>query len=124
MNTSDIINTWGQLVAAGGGVGIFSTPTSSGRVSTSPKFQVIRITAQGREIPTDPRPPDQRPWYDHGRKTFLPFAYNDKAKALAAAQAWVAEQGWYDGPWARNRMGDYLPTNIHKRFPLRPRNAK
>lgn len=112
---SDIINTWGQIVAAGGGVGIFFRPTSSGRVSTTAAFRVIRIDARGKEIPTDPA----AAWYNHGRKTFLAFV--DKPAALAAAQAWVAAQGWYDGPWARNRTGDYLPADIHRRFPLQPR---
>lgn len=109
-----ICNTWGQLVAAGGGVGIFFKPRDTGRGGSGACFRVIRIGADGLEIPTDPK----APWYNHGRKTFLPFG-SSKAESLAAAQAWVKAQGWYDGPWLRNRMGDYLPAEIHTRFPLR-----
>jgi predicted metalloprotease with PDZ domain len=42
-----------------------------------------------------------------------------KRAALDAAKKWVAEQGWYDGKWARNRMHDYVPVHVNKQFPLR-----
>jgi hypothetical protein len=116
MSEREIINTHDQLVAAGGGVAlIYLASTAGQRGGMGARFHVYRIGADGRQRVTDPN----AHWSDSHCKTFHVFV-KSREEQLAAAQAWVAEQGWYTGLWARNRMGDYVPADIHKRFPLRP----
>lgn len=62
-----------------------------------------------------------------GCKTFRTFARPEpttalkKAAALAEAKKWVAEVYGYTGPWKRNHMGAYVPAEVAKLYPLRPR---
>ena len=110
------INTHEQLMAAGGGIAIMPVYHGVSRAerTTSNGWSVYRIV-NGQQISTDP----SAPWYCHGRKTFVFHSgKHSKADALAMAQRWVAEQGWYDGQWTRNRMGDYVPSDTNRRFPL------
>ena len=114
------VNTFEQLVAAGGGVAI-GTAYAPGRQQYACGWRVWRVV-NGRSVRTDDR--KDAPWYYHGDRVFSYGFGTDKATALAQARAWVKDQGWYDGPWVRNRFGDWLPTDIHKRFPLQPRERK
>lgn len=78
-------------------------------------------------ILTDPsnRPIDRA----KGRKEFPLFneggeggRAGQKKRAIARAQGWVAGEYGYTGRWVRNRMGDYVPAEVHKRWPLRDRD--
>lgn len=115
-----MINTHDQLVAAGGGVAL--CPNHVGiRTTRIYGWHVYRVDAAGVKIVTDPK----AAWYDYGRKVFyppadLPFHERQRA-ALAEAQAWVKKQGWYAGEWSRNRMGDFVPADVQKRFPIQKR---
>lgn len=107
-----ITNTHDQLVASNGGVAITPAQTQ-GR---SPRFYgwtVYRIDAKGREVVTD----CNAAWYNYGRKTFS-ATMKGRMESLQEAKEWVAAQGWYDGKWVRNRMFDYVPADVNKRFPL------
>jgi hypothetical protein len=115
------VNTHEQLKFAGGGVAIVVT-RGGARTDYVNGYGVYRLDAGGKVIPTRPG----APWYDYGKKVFLSSMLNGnfherQRAALAKAQQWVAAQGWYDGEWARNRSGDYVPAEINKRFPLRVR---
>ena len=111
-----IVNTWDQIMAAGGtGVFISAVSVTTSRAAKTPAtdWVVIRLV-DGREVATD----RQAAWYHNKHKAFSFSCHGDKVKALAAAKAWVANQGWYDGNWVRNRMGDFLPAEINKQFPI------
>jgi hypothetical protein len=116
--TTEAINTHDQLCLAGGGVAITSS-YGGARTLYFNGWAIYRI-ANGKQVVTDPN----AHWQDHGKRVFHTFAESGtpaerKRAALDAAKKWVAEQGWYDGKWARNRMHDYVPVHVNKQFPLR-----
>lgn len=119
-NERDIINTHDQLRAAGGGVAIVPNYTGT-RTQYFYGWAVYRVNEHGQQIATNPK----APWYDYGKQVFGAMGAGGKTpaersrNALAAAKAWVAERGWYDGEWARNRARDYVPKDINARFPIR-----
>lgn len=112
-----LINTFDQLVAAGGGCAIV-TARSPGRTPRARGWSVYRINKSGQQVVTDPK----AAWYEHGMKTFDWFG-KTKAEAMAETQAWIAEEYGEHGPWARNAMRDYVPERINKAFPL-PKKEK
>lgn len=119
MTTTECINIFDQLVAAGGGVAIVSAQSPGN--DRPHGWWVIRIV-KGLEVATDP----DAAWYHHKRKWFSPWRDNlsrneGKAAALEAAKIWIAEQYGEKGPWKRNRHGDYVPERIAKNHPLRKR---
>lgn len=109
---SEVINTYDQLVRAGGGVAILPSYTGT-RTQYFYGWAIWRIGPNGKTIVTDPK----AHWQEKGKKVFS--AGLDKMAALETAKTWIKEQGWYDGKWARNRMRDYVPKDVNKRFPLR-----
>ena len=119
--SDETINTHDQLRRAGGGVAIM--PSYVGvRTQYFYGWAVYRVGPDGKAIPTDPN----AHWTNHGKKVFSKLSQQNgltpaqrSSGALEAAKQWVAEQGWYNGEWARNRMRDYVPREINKRFPLR-----
>lgn len=117
----EIINTHDQLRAAGGGVAILPSYTGT-RTQYFYGWAVYRLNAEGKQITTDPK----AHWSDYGKKVFSTLGAKGVSSAersrnaLAAAKQWIAEQGWYDGEWTRNRVRDYVPRDINKRFPIRP----
>jgi hypothetical protein len=106
-----IVNTYHQLVAAGGGCAII-TAHSPGRGSNPCGWAIYRID-RGREVATDPK----APWFHRGRKWFSWFN-SDRMTALDEAKAFVRELTGYDGEWKRNKFHDYVPAHIHKQFPI------
>jgi hypothetical protein len=117
MTECEIINTFDQLTAAGGGLALcYESPSRW----TTPKVSVMRVS-EGKLAKTR----SDAPWYDHGMKTFIvdrPLTKENKAAAFAEAQTWVALNFDERGPWKRNRMGDLVPEWIDKRFPIRRRS--
>ena len=120
MTPTLVINTHDQLLLNGGGVAI--VPSYGGtRTRYFYGWAVYRINKRGSQIVTDPN----AHWSDHGKKVFSASLAEGETSversrnALAAAKKWVAEQGWYDGEWARNRIRDYVPKDVNKRFPIR-----
>lgn len=121
MANDETTNTHEQLVKAGGGVAI--TPSYTGtRTQYFYGWAIYRVNEHGKQIATDPK----AHWSDYGKKVFsASFGVEGGSpaersrNALAAAKQWVAERGWYEGEWTRNRMRDYVPKEINKRFPLR-----
>lgn len=118
--SDEAINTHDQLRKAGGGVAILPSYVGA-RTQYFYGWSVYRVGADGKEIPTDPN----THWTNYGRKVFSKLPQQNgltpaerSRGALEAAKRWVAEQGWYDGEWTRNRMRDYVPKEINKRFPL------
>lgn len=111
MREREIINTFDQLRAAGGGVAI-STAYLPGQSVHPYGWSVWRVNAKGKQVVTDP----DAPWYAYGSRVFS-FS-GDKKAALEAAKAWAAEQFGEQGPWKRNRMHDYVPERIFKQFPI------
>jgi len=114
----DIVNTHDQLRAAGGGVAIVPTYTGT-RTQYPYGWGIYRMGADGKQIVTD----SKAHWADYGKKIFSHNRHKGtpaecKRLSLEEAKRWVAEQGWYDGEWKRNRMRDYVPAEINKRFPL------
>lgn len=113
----EITNTHDQLIAAGGGVAIIkSYDPYTNRIDG---WRLYRLDANGKELHTGP----YTLGYHHGRKWFLadrrrPF-HTRQQYAFECAARWVATQGWYGGAWKRNRMGDYVPADVQRRFPLR-----
>jgi len=110
-----IINTYDQLVAAGGGVAISYQPSDRMAVAG---WRVFRV-ANGKIVATDPK----AHFLDHGQKTFT-CSRNDKAAQFTAAKAWVAATYGEHGPWKMNAMRDYVPERIQKQFPIRREPAK
>ena len=111
---SAIVNTHGQLVAAGGGIAIlFYRDCSRERGGRGAHYAIYRMNAEGQQLVTD----RNAHWMDHGKKTFYVFG-TTKPEALAAAQAWVLATYGIAGPWVRNRMGDYVLAEVNARFPL------
>jgi len=116
-----VINTFDQLVAAGGGVAIlFYRDSSRERVGRSARFSVMRINEKGQELVTD----RDAHWTDYGKKVFRVGLGVTKPVALAAAQAWVLDTYKVAGPWVRNRMGDYVLASVNKAWPLPVRSAR
>ena len=115
----DIINTYDQLRAAGGGVAIVPAYTG-GRTQYFCGWAIYRLSIAGKQLITDP----SAHWQHYGKKVFSTLGAagttpsERRRNALETAKRWVAEQGWYDGEWARNRMRDYVPKAINKQFPL------
>lgn len=58
---------------------------------------------------------------DYGMKVFLIHGRGQVKSRLEEAQAWVKEIYKEEGPWVRNRRGDYVPRRINQKFPLRKR---
>lgn len=117
----EIINTYDQLKAAGGGIAICYCAQDTGRGGHPAYFSILKINRRGKEVQTNPR----APWYDHGRQTLTvghPIA-EKKPMVLEAAKAWVSMTYNDIGPWVRNRMGDYVHALVNQQFPIR-RNRK
>ena len=111
----EVSNTHEQLKCSGGGVAI-AKHHSPGRESSFSGWAIYRVNAEGKQVATA----KNVPWYNYGKKVFLTFGKN-RAEVLQEAKDYVAKTFGYDGKWVRNRMGDYVPADVHKRFPLRPR---
>jgi hypothetical protein len=109
-----LINTYDQLVAAGGGVAIFMKYTQ-GRSSRACGWQVYQVDAKGREVLTN----KGGPWYEYGRKTFYWSSTKPKLDTLEEIKTWIEEHLGEHGPWKRNPMRDYVPERIAKQFPIR-----
>jgi len=116
---TEAINTHEQLKLSGGGVAIV---LSYGGIRTQyvDGWSIYRVDSNGKQISTD----TMAPWYCHGKKwissTNLSGTFAERQRAaLELAKKWVAEQGWYDGEWSRNRLRDYVPTAVNKQFPIR-----
>jgi hypothetical protein len=111
-----IVNTWDQVMAAGGtGVVISYRPYQHRAPGSGPKWRVWRLV-EGEVVVTDPK----AAWYNYGQMTFpchYPLATGKKA-ALVEAIAW-AEATYGKQDFVRNRMGDYLPRAINAAHPLR-----
>jgi hypothetical protein len=112
-------NTHEQLTLSGGGVAIV---TSYGgiRIQHVDGWSIYRVGPDGKQVPTD----TSAPWYCYGKKwissTSLNGSFSERQRtALEIAKQWIAEQGWYKGKWARNRMRDYVPAEVNRRFPIR-----
>jgi hypothetical protein len=115
---AEAVNTHDQLRKAGGGVAIVPTYTGT-RTQWPYGWGIYRIDANGQHIVTDPK----AHWSNYGKKVFSHSNHQGtpaerKRASLEQAKRWVAEQGWYDGEWKCNRMRDYVPAEINKRFPL------
>lgn len=116
----EVVNTHDQLKRAGGGVAIMPSYLGA-RERFFYGWAVYRINERGKQIVTDP----EAHWANYGQKVFRAMGQKGDTRAersrnaLAAAKKWVAEQGWYDGEWMRNRTRDYVPKEINKRFPIR-----
>jgi hypothetical protein len=116
--TRSIFNTHDQLVVAlrAGHKAPFAIGKSSGPLSSSMNGWKVYHPA----LKTDPK----AAWYDYGQKTFRLFGRSEtdtaerKAAALFEAQQWVAQTYGYTGEWKRNRMGDYVPADIQKQWPI------
>lgn len=108
-----LINTFDQLCAAGGGVAISPSSSSTSRAAYTPAtaWLVWRVVNK-KTVVTDPK----AAWYNHGMKAFN--FIESKQAALAQAKAWVRDKFGEQGPWVRNRMGDVVPVRINKAFPL------
>jgi len=118
-----IINTHDQLMAAGGGIAI--VPAYYGvREVRIHGWRVYRIV-RGKPVNTD----TGGHWTDYGLKRFTasgahyPNWHARQRAALLQAQEWIAKTYGEKGPWARNRMGDYVPERINDEFPI-PRRDK
>ena len=113
-----VLNTHGQLVAAGGGVAII-TSYGGTRDSFVDGWEIYVVEANGKARPTD----EDAAWYHYGRKhvsmrTVGNF-HERRREALEKAKAWVAIQLGEDGPWSRNAIGDFVPSRVQKQFPIK-----
>jgi len=119
--SGEIVNTHMQLVAAGGGVAI--VPHSTPLDKRPSGWAVYRLDSKGTRLITD----EKAAWYCYGQKVFSFFGYGNlafgKEAALAAAQAWIAEEYGEHGPWKMNAWRDYVPERVQKQFPIK-RGAK
>lgn len=118
-----IINTHDQLSAAGGGVAIM---VSYGGIRDRyvDGWIVYRLSGSGKAIATNPKAAwyhDGHKWFSMGMLSAGGSFHERRRKALESAVAWVKEQGWYDGEWKRNGMGDFVPVAVQKQFPIRRR---
>jgi hypothetical protein len=111
----EVINTHEQLQCSGGGVAIIKNH-APGRDARFCGWAIYRVNAAGVQIATA----TDAAWYDRGKKTFSTFG-RGRMEALQEAKDFVAKKFGYGGKWVRNRMGDYIPAEVHKRFPLRKR---
>lgn len=120
MSEREIINTYDQLRAAGGGVAIIPNYTGT-RTQYFHGWAIYRVNGQGKQVITDP----DAHWSDYGKRVFSTLGQNGATpaersrQALTAAKQWVAEQGLYNGEWQRNRARDYVPKEINQQFPIR-----
>lgn len=119
MNQKQIINTYDQLRANGGGVAIV---VSYGGIRDRHVngWKIFRLNHEGKQVTTD----KNAHWSDNNMKWFSTFNHmgtfhNKRKAALLEAQKWVQQQGWYDGPWERNGQGDFVPEAVQKQFRLR-----
>lgn len=113
----EVINTHEQLVRSGGGVAI-TLHYSGARREYVYGWSVYRVNADGKQVVTDPN----AHWSDYGKKVFRGEGssfHGRQRNALESAKRWVAEQGWYEGEWKRNRMRDYVPKEADQRFPIK-----
>jgi len=109
----DIINTYDQLKANGGGIAICYNPPDS---LHGCKLSILGIDKRGGMIVTDPN----SSWYDRNMKVFYIFKVREQKKTrLAEATQWVSDHYGEKGPWVRNRMGDYVPERINEAYPIR-----
>lgn len=108
-----ILNTHDQLTVAGGGVAI-TRRAGNGRACVNPAFQVYRVNAAGKQLMTDP----EAAWYDNFCKTFTFIGRPDVKAALEAAKAWCAARYKLEGPWVRNRIGDYVTESMNGHYPI------
>lgn len=118
---TECFNTWGQMVAAGGGV--FLVRSYGGiRDRYVNGYLVVHLGQDGRELPTN----RNAPWYHRGKRWFSStlrvgtFSQRQEM-ARAEAEAWMLKTYGEAGPWARNQMGDVVPTRVNQQFPLRKR---
>jgi hypothetical protein len=115
----EVVNTHDQLLLSGGGVAIVQSYGGT-RTKYPNGWGIYRINRTGQKLVTDAK----AHWQDFGKKIFYFIDYTGttherKRLALEAAKKWVAEQGWYDGVWARNRMFDYVPQLVNRNFPIK-----
>ena len=105
-----IINTFGQLVAAGGlRIAILYRGRGDSRSINVPSWQVMCVK-DGTKIVTDPK----AAWYDMGMKTFLlggPIR-EKKGQTLQVALAWVKGVYGYDD-FVRNAHGNYVERHVN-----------
>lgn len=111
----EAVNTHDQLVLAGGGVAIMKA--YAGMRDMRPwAWKVYRVDAHGEVLPTGTDGYKVFSWFIAGRPK-----QEVRAERLQETKDYIAEKFGYSGKWVRNWMGDYVPEDIHKRFPLRPR---
>lgn len=122
--TPRVINTYDQVLHAPEGVPKIAIIASHGPGGDyrATGFAVHRWTDAGVQVKTAE---SGAPWYYHGRKTFLfgldrSISHHERRRlTLAAAQKWIADQGWYAGEWARNGFGDYVPEAANRANPIK-----
>jgi hypothetical protein len=116
----ECLNTWDQLVEAGGDQIAISYHPRDSRGVQAAKYSVWRIK-DGQALKTDPH----AAWYDHHLKTFMCWSTDrsGKSKALAQAMAW-ADATYGKRDWVRNRQGDYLARETNTKFPLRKQERR
>lgn len=109
-----IVNTWDQMRHFGGDrVAICYNCQDTGRGGSPAKWVVLRLV-DGQEAPTNPG----APWYDWKRKVFILMSGRAQKKPkLQAAIAWVA-QHYGERAFVRNRLGDYVETEVNAKFPI------
>lgn len=115
----EIVNTYDQLVAVGGGIAICKR-WGGIRDRHIAGWVILRVNAKGLQIVTDP----EAAWYDNNYKVFANSLhkgtfFQKQSLAFDEAAKWVAEKYGEVGPWKRNRMGDFVSERINKQFPLR-----
>lgn len=113
-----IINTHDQLVAAGRGIALIYH-TVHPRDCSVRKWSVYAVM-NGKVVRTK----SDAPWYDYGQQTFLVGFGLTRMQVLEKAKQWVATNYAEDGPWVRNRMGDYVPKRINDQFPIPKREVR
>lgn len=112
-----IVNTWDQMVAAGGDqIGFFWSGTPANRSCDTSKWSVLRLV-DGKERLTD----KSAHFLDHGRKAFHAFPIRErKAPALQEALVWAKNNFPQHAlkVYVRNRMGDMVEKSVNERFPI------